>query len=108
MCNRYNAKINRENEEKKADDEFLKSEPTGGEDETACVKKQCNRWGTRFNVGPLMTTEEEKKGRNNSGGEEETDGFASDDVCEVGAHPLSPSPDKHRFAYDRHFAGSII
>lgn len=75
-----------------------------------CVKKRRNRRGTRFNrEGPRTTAkEEEKKGRNNSGGEEEADGFASGGVCEVDARPLSPPPDKHRFAYDRHFAGSII
>lgn len=75
-------------------------------------KKRRNRRGTRFDVGTADDSgrrkRKKKKGRNNSGGGEETDGFASGGVCEVGARPLSPSPDKHRFAYDRHFAGSII
>lgn len=29
-------------------------------------------------------------------------------ICKVGASSLSAPLDKHRFAYDRHFAGSII
>lgn len=79
-----------------------------------CVKKR-RSVGERDSVGGTMDDKREGKkgGRNNSGGEEEeeeeeTDGFASGGVCEVGARPLSPPSDKHRFAYDRHFAGSII
>lgn len=49
-----------------------------------------------------------KKRANNPDGKEEADGFASGGVCEFGVRPLSLPPDKHRFAYDRHFAGSII
>lgn len=69
-----------------------------------CVKKRRNRRETRFNGG--TADEEKKKRRNNPGGEEEADGVWQ--RCEVGARPLSPPLDKHRFAYDRHFAGSII
>lgn len=49
------------------------------------------------------------KKRNNFGAmKKKPTASASGGVCGVGARPFSPLPDKHRFAYDRHFAGSII
>lgn len=88
------------------------SRPTGGEGETVrkVRKKSGATVGKRDSMEGSRTTAEEEKERrtNNSGGREGADGSASGGVCEVGVRPLSLPPDKHRFAYDRHFAGSII
>jgi len=82
-------------------------------------KKQRNRRERDSTEGTVDDSERKKRrGRKGKGGREKRNNFgamkkkptasASGGVCGVGARPFSPLPDKHRFAYDRHFAGSII
>lgn len=120
----YNAKINRENEGKNETSEDEKTIlKVGRQVEKAkrcarCVKSNAIAGNEIRPKGP-WTTAKEKKGEEGKGrGGEKRNNFgamkkkptasASGGVCGVGARPFSPLPDKHRFAYDRHFAGSII